>query len=526
VVKEVLENNMTQTVDERLQVLAAMPESPPARGIGRVLRAVFSWPVFLGAMASGAAVIATTWMNPPLIGGKLFVEGDTWWHLAVGDRILSTLTWPTVDPYSFTIRGAPWIAYEWLGEVVMSIAHRVAGLQGLAALLLFLAVTVAVLIYYYAWLRSGTHLAAAAATVLVIPVAAACFTMRPQMIGYCFLLITLICLERFQQRRENSLWILPPVFLLWVNTHGSIAVGFLALGLYLVSGLVAFRSGFLVSSRWTAAQRRHLLLILLLCLLAATVTPYGTRLAAYPLEITLRQPLVARLVVEWQPLQLASPYGQAFLALLLIILLAQIVAPVNYRVEILALVLFATAETCLHTRFLIIFAIIVAPVLATLFARWLPAYRKSEDHPVANAILVGCALLGILAAFPSRAKLRQALSRRYPVGAAHYLRQHSTAGNLLNARRWGGYMIWALPGHGVFIDGRDDIYEYGGVLLDYHNFTGVRMSPETFLGRYDIGAALIERGTPMETYFGVLPGWRKAYQDSNSLIFVRSDKQR
>lgn len=495
-----------------------LPLALRARGI---LRGVSSFPAFIGAMVSCAAVAATVWGKSPIIAGKLFVEGDTWWHLVVGERILSTHAWPTADPYSFTMRGAPWIAYEWLGEVVMAIADRLAGLQGLAALLVLLAITLGLLIYYYAWLRSGSPLAAGAATVLVMPVAGASLTMRPQVIGFIFLTVTLIYLERYQQGRSKSLWILPVVFLVWVNTHGSFILGFLVLGLYWVSGLVEFRSGFLMASRWTSEQRRHLLAVTLLCLLAVTLTPYGTQLAAYPLEMVLHQGLVMKLVSEWQPVSFSAPYGQMFLLLLLVMLLAQVVSPITYRLETLVLVMLLVAETCLHARFIIIFAIIFAPVLASLLACWLPRYRSAEDHPVVNAVLLAAVVVGIVALFPSRTKLQQALAQAFPVRAVQYLRRHPIAGNMLNDDRWGGYLIWAMPGHGVFIDGRFDIYEYGGVLMDFFKFKHLRGNPHLFLGRYDINSALVRRGTTVGKYFAGRPGWRKVYEDRNSVIFTR-----
>ncbi len=91
-----------------------------------LLRKPFSFPVFLGAVLSAGAMAVTVWEGAPIVGGKMFVEGDTWWHLKVGEQILSTHVWPTHDVYSITVHGSPWIAYEWLGDVVMATAlHRV-----------------------------------------------------------------------------------------------------------------------------------------------------------------------------------------------------------------------------------------------------------------------------------------------------------------------------------------------------------------------------------------------------------------
>ena len=274
-------------MSEHAQNLAAHE----TRTIRRLLRRVFSFPVFLGAVLAAGAAVSTAWQQVPVLGGKVFGEGDTWWHTAVGERILSTHTWPTKDIYSFTAFGNPWIAYEWLGDVVMATAHRLAGLQGPAALLILLAVIFVLLQYYYAWLVCRKPLAAAVAVALLLPVDAASLTLRPQLMGYIFLLVALICLERFKQGQQRILWVLPGLFLVWVNIHGSFVLGFLLLGLYWVSGHVNFRWGALAATGLTQKQRRLLLWVSLLCLLAVLITPYGTRLATYPVEYMLEQPV-------------------------------------------------------------------------------------------------------------------------------------------------------------------------------------------------------------------------------------------
>ena len=389
---------------------AENPQPSSVGGYRRILRKSLSFPVFLGAMVCVCAGAMTVWQRAPVIGGKVFVEGDMWWHIVVGERILSTHIWPTHDIYSFTVRGSPWIAYEWLGEVVMALAAHLGNLQGLAAMLIILAVGIALLIYCSSWLHSRNHLSAAIATVLVLPVVSATFTMRPQLFGYILLLITLICLERFQQGHTRALWILPVVFLIWGNTHGSFMLGFFVLGVYLATGLVEFEWSFLAAVRRPARQRTQLLWITLLCLVSVMVTPYGARLAVYPIEVMTNQQFITEAANEWRSLQFSTNYAQVFLALILLVFLLQVVTPMRYRLETLVLLLFTIAESCIHARFLLFFAIIAAPVLASYFARWSPPYKPDEDHPIVNAILIGTVAAIFVGLFPSRAKLQEILT--------------------------------------------------------------------------------------------------------------------
>src|SRR5712691_7620359 len=107
----------------------AVPRSSGVLSAGLILRKVFSFPALLGALlvAGGFASARSSLADP-----------DTWWHLKVGEQILRTHAWPTADPYSFTVSGTPWIAYEWLGEVIMASAARLGGLRAPAALLVAL----------------------------------------------------------------------------------------------------------------------------------------------------------------------------------------------------------------------------------------------------------------------------------------------------------------------------------------------------------------------------------------------------
>src|SRR5262245_21416084 len=66
------------------------------------------------------AMLATFIIGRVFYEGRAFsVDPDLWWHIRVGQDILATRYWPTSDPFSFTVAGVPWMAYEWLGDVAI-----------------------------------------------------------------------------------------------------------------------------------------------------------------------------------------------------------------------------------------------------------------------------------------------------------------------------------------------------------------------------------------------------------------------
>ncbi len=489
--------------------------------LGKGMKNVFSFPVFAGALLTAAAYTVTSAGDPIVPAGKLFFSGDIWWQVAVGKSILATHSWPTTDPYSFTVLGRPWIAYEWLANYVMAVAAQLADLRGLALLLVLLSAVYVLLVFYYAWLRSGNIMSSAVASAALLPLTqAAAVSLRAQLFGYIFLLITLICLERFKQGRIRYLYALPGVFLLWVNTHPSFVLGFFVLVLSWASGLLTLRSRFVVTDQWTPTERRNLTFFSLLSLLATTVTPYGAKLLVHPIEYMLRD--TQRHVTEWQPLDWSLPYAKWFLVLIAILILLQTFFPIALRVDVLLLLVFTVVESSLHSRFLVLFPIVFGPILAEHLARWLPSYRPDKDHHLVNAGLIALITWGIFVSFPSEANLHRLLKEEYPVGAVEYLRKNPASTGMFNEVEWGGFLSCVLgTQHKVFIDGRGDIFEYADLVDDYLNMIAPSGNAMELLDKYHIRSCLLHRTAPLSTLLSHSSDWRPVYSDERSVIFTR-----
>jgi hypothetical protein len=88
----------------------ARPAAPPYEAVPIVL---------------ALAVFALAAFAPAVLG-----DGDTWTHVATGDWILDHRAIPSVDLFTFSFAGAPWIAHEWLADVLFALARRLAGWSG------------------------------------------------------------------------------------------------------------------------------------------------------------------------------------------------------------------------------------------------------------------------------------------------------------------------------------------------------------------------------------------------------------
>jgi hypothetical protein len=488
-------------------------ENAAPRGLGRLARWAFSFPAMLATFIIGRVFYE---------GRGFAVDPDLWWHIKVGQEILATHKWPTTDPFSFTVPGVPWLAYEWLGDVAIGAAAKF-GFLGLDVFLIVVASIVMLAIYALASVRARNSKAGFVAAALLCSLAFASFNLRPQMFGYLFLVLVLIALERFRQGKTRALWFLPLLFLVWINAHGSWVIGLGVLFVYFASGLWEFQLGSISTRRWTFAERIRLELAFLLCLAAIPITPYGTQLAAYPFTVASTLPLNVGNVLEWQPMPFNLPGGKLFLAVLLVFFLAQMLFRTSWHLAEVLLCFGGIVMACLHMRFVLLFVPFFTPLFATLLATWIAPYNFKKDYPFVNAALMAGALIAMIHYFPTEASIAKIAARNFPIGAVRYLKAHPTPGPMYNTYGYGGYLIWAYPEQKVFIDGRGDLYEHGGAFGEYLQVAGLKPAANMVLRAHHIQSMLLDAQEPLVVALDSNPEWEKRYSDGVSTLFVRRD---
>jgi len=470
----------------------------------------FSFPAMLGA-----GIVARVFYE----GRTFFVDPDVWWHIKVGNDILRTHHFPTTDPYSWTVAGHPWMAYEWLGEIPFALVSRFGGVLALDIFLIAFSSLIMLLVYWLASMRAKNSKAGFVSAGILCSIAFASFTLRPQMFGSLFLVLTLIILLKFRQGVSWPIWLLPALFLAWINIHGSFIIGLGVLALTLCAGLYSFQLGNVEAVAWTRKQRLQLETVLLLCIAVLPITPYGTKLAVYPFDIAFSQPVNLANVIEWKPMPFELLGGKIFLGLVVLFVALQILFRFTWRLEEIILAIGGIAMACLHVRFVLLFVPFFAPVFATMLAKWLPPYKRSIDKYALNAILMTAAVVAMIYYRPTHKSIELAVSKQYPVGAVKYLREHPVPGKMLNTYGYGGYLV----GQGIptFIDGRGDLFERGGVFADYVHLTQFKPGAFGVLRNYDISVCLLDRDEPMSTALLESPKWQRVYVDGTSAVFVR-----
>jgi hypothetical protein len=358
------------------------------------------------------------------------------------------------------------------------------------------------------------------------------FGPRTILFGYVYLLILLIVLQRFRQHGKAPLWIIPPLFCLWANTHGSWSLGLILFFLIGVSGLVGGSWGRIDSERWTPSQLRKLIMTGVASLGALFVNPFGWRLVYYPFDLAFKQRLNIAHVQEWISVDFHDLRGKLVLILILGLLLSALLRNRRWNLGEVLVLLFSLYSGLTYIRFLVLLGIVVAPIVAKALD-FFPPYRPELETPRVNAAVI-LVIIGLMVYFwPREAKVRSSIEESYPAGVLPYLKAHPPQGNVLNFYLWGGYLGWHDPDMKDFVDSRVDIFEYAGILKDYLDLLGVdavQKRPEPILEKYKIEYVLFppSDGTNPNLVGGNLvyvlqhdPHWKVLYKDKVCVLLEK-----
>ena len=478
---------------------------------GRVRR-LLSFPAMLVSTLVVLAVLT--------VRGR-FDDPDLWWHLRTGQIIWTERAIPRTDVLSFTTHQAPWVPHEWLAQLSIYAAWNAGSYSGL---MLWLCLTVSALLviqYAVCSLYSGNAKVAFLGALVTWFFATEGLAIRPQVLGFTLLASELLILHLGRARNRRWYFLLPVLFAVWVNTHGSFFLGMIVLAVVLLFGSIPVSAGLLAARPLDAARRRALSWAAAFSAAGLFVNPVGWQLLAYPLRTIFDARLRLDAVTEWQSLSFDDVRAFGLLALAGGILLIVLVRRTVLYLDEVALLAVAFGMAILHQRLLFAWGILAAPVLCRQLADAWDDYDPARDLLLPNALLILGSIAIAFAAFPARSALISQVQRGSPVHAVDFILRARLTGRMLNDYVYGGYLSWALPRQKVFIDGRADVYAWTGVFADYGAWATLREDPRRLLDKYAIDFCLLAQSSPQVRVLRYLPGWSERYSDSQAVIFAR-----
>ncbi|HYT90558.1 MAG TPA: hypothetical protein VEL76_17760, partial [Gemmataceae bacterium] len=222
------------------------------------------------------------------LGSFAIQNSDLWMHLAVG-RAVAQGNYPFgSDPFSYTSEGVYWANHSWLFDWLLYILYQLTGGTGLAVFRGLLCLALAAVLLSIR--RPGQSLfLPACCTALALLGVSMRFHLNSLLVSYLFLALTLFLLHRavylgatfsWRGRSFSPLWLLPPLFALWVNLDGWFLLGPLVVALFLIGSLIPR-----LAPKAHGPRPVGLTLVLLAGLAACLLNPYFHRAFVLPLDL-------------------------------------------------------------------------------------------------------------------------------------------------------------------------------------------------------------------------------------------------
>ncbi len=440
---------------------------------------------------------------------SLLNDPDTQWHIAIGRWIWTQRSVPTTDLFSHTFAGAPWIAKEWVSQLILDAAFQGGGWRGVAAVA---AIAVAAsFTALYAWLRPRVRSTVALALTLVaVALASPHFLARPHILVLPIIVAWMAVLLSSLDRGRAPPLALAVLMAAWVNMHGSFPLGLV------MAAVLALEGVFDAPPPLRLVRARQWGLFLAASAAAMMLSPYGWQAVLVPLQMS-GNAATLRYIVEWQPLAI-DLHGYITRALLVLLGVLMIRQPRANAFRIVAVAMLAYLMIR-HTRFVSLFAVI-GPMMA---ARAIGTWRGLGPEPTAEGsriLTVFAALLLVGVAVTAASSTPEPEAKMTPESAYRAAQAAGVSGPVYNDYDFGGYLI----AHGVktFVDGRTDQLFLGSFLPDLMAAIADKSDAPfaALLARHGVTWALVRTQSREAKHLTAMPGWRKIHEDPIAAVFV------
>jgi hypothetical protein len=438
-------------------------------------------------------------------------DNSTFVHLRTGQWML-THGLPHSDVFSFTAAATPWVPESWLADLLYGLIDSVSGPWGLLFLNAIIGAAIGAL-----WFRLARRLSRdlLRATVIAMASLAASYTLwspRPLMMGMlAFLALVYLVEAPDSAPGRHPMLLIPPLFWIWANTHGSFVLGFVYVGLHLAGRWLEGRQP------WREREA-DLLTATAIGLAVCFINPYGYRLLTAPFYLLSRYQVLSH-VIEWRPAGFTSLQGGAYLVWLTVFAAAMLMGSRNPGARGWLVSLSFIALGFSSERNIAIVPIVTFPIAARAWAA--PAPRAPQ--PVAfNWVMVAIAAL-LTISWSVAALRRPALNfKNYPVAAMQAIGSHGLLGQrLLAPDIWGGFIVLNYgPGQRVFMDDRYDVYP-PAIADDMYALVNGRGNWLQVVRQYGIDVVVWPVSKKSVRVLAKTPEWRKIYSDKTAIVISR-----
>jgi hypothetical protein len=465
-------------------------------------------------------------------GNGLLNDGDTGYHIRVGEIILQTWRVPSHDIFAHHQPPLAWTAHEWLSEVVMALVYKFSGLTGVVLFFAFLLSLTHWLLFWSLRSSSDNLILVTLITLLATATSSSHWLARPHVFSLLFTLGWYHLLDRFQYRNQRTLIFLPLLMVVWVNLHGGYFIGLVLIVVYLLGNLLHSLETHRAQAleHWHKAKRLFGLLIV--TIMVCLINPFGYEILLFPARLTTNRFIMDHVTEFLSPnFHDVLPFKYMLLATIAALALAR------NRLNLIevGLIVLLSYMALYSARYVSLYAIIVAPLLlkaaeSTLtdlpsvvlkFIRRRNQHLVNIDTDLRNPVWPIASILLVISLALLNSLHFEFNEKSFPLAAVSFLQRENIAGNMFNSDEFGDYIIFAAwPQYRVFMDGRSDMY---GEKLGIAYFKVANAQPgwKEVLKDYRIDWVIFDTNSALTAALRERTDWQQIYTDKLATVFVR-----
>lgn len=433
-------------------------------------------------------------------------DGDTFLHITAGEWMISHRAVLHADPFSYTFSGSPWVAHEWLSEVVLSLAYRFGGWTGVVVLT---ALTVGLTFFMLAhhlrrWLPAGVSL-------LVLLLAGSCIVpsllARPHILALPLFEVWVAGLFIARSAGRTPSLFLLPIMAIWANAHGGFILGLMLIPPLALEAMLAEPAMWRgVLLRWGG--------FFLAATMAALVTPHGLTGLLFPFHL-MGVPELA-MVGEWQPTNFSTLQPlELILAVGLYIALSRGANLPLIRLLMLVGLLHMALQ---HTRHIQLIGIILPLLIAQPLSAVLLPLKLGDSAQWWRPF--GLATMVVLLMLRSVYHVARVDSATAPISGLEHVPTAWLAEPVFNDYAFGGYLMFAHVR--PFIDSRVEVYG-SAFLRQYAAMTQPNGAAlKAVFQTYGIHWTMLSPANPAVALLDTLPNWCRFYTDAIAVIHTQN----
>ncbi len=466
----------------------------------------------------------------------------TWLHIKLGEEIVRAKSLTALSTFSGIESRREIVSTEWLAFVLFYLLDDGTGTP-LTYLQLVIVGILAILVGRTYLKYYGTNLFTLGTLAVFAYLYSFRVEVRPELFGNAGILITAFLFDQWRRNPESKcmLWLWPTIAL-WANLHGSFSFVFVYLGGFAIAealghipwiGSIATQIfGFTKEHLMPLGSLKRLALVLLGCLGAALVTPYGFALISHTFEIFFGYSFLKSHILEWQSIADVSSSNYwywAWIGFLLTTWYTWFIHRSDSSPGEFAMLGMATLMPFSGMRHVAASSIILLPLL-------LRHGSKEKAWSLSPAIfilpIVPMILYVLTYGNPFSALEHKPLGtgfnmRQVPDDILSYIKTNGLKGKVMNHYEEGPYFSYYLyPDVKPVMDCRVDLH--GEALYNEHRLAYYTLQNfRAFLAKYDVNLVMLKSISNFNVLRDDLmsdPQWTLAMIGRSHFLFVRTPK--